>query len=230
MLVDVRAGGVVMNLDAIEQVDRVVCDSQDVPVTSESDCTSGFYQQIGGIDLTDALGITVGGRKKLAATVRFCYLSSDCPYANAFWNGRQMYYGDGYASADDVVGHEMTHGLIDQHAELFYWGQSGAINESIADIMGEIVDHRNPGPGDSPTSWGLGEDLPIGAIRDLRNPTLFDQPDRTTSGLYTPDLTYGDNGGVHTDSGVGNKTAYLISQGGSFNGQSVSGSTPATPG
>ena len=54
-----------------------------------------------------------------------------------------MFYGAGYAGADDVVGHEMTHGVIDRNSDLFYWGQSGAINESLADIMGEIVDHRN---------------------------------------------------------------------------------------
>ena len=56
-----------------------------------------------------------------------------------------MFYGQGYASADDVVGHEMTHGVIEHNSDLFYWGQSGAINESLADIMGEIVDHRTPG-------------------------------------------------------------------------------------
>ena len=54
-----------------------------------------------------------------------------------------MFYGAGYAGADDVVGHEITHGVIDRNSDLFYWGQSGAINESLADVMGEIVDHRN---------------------------------------------------------------------------------------
>ncbi|WP_395658712.1 M4 family metallopeptidase [Nocardioides sp.] len=250
VLVDVRSGAVLMNLDTIEGIDRVICDAANGPVASESPCSSGFarteggpasgvndvnkafeyagavsdfYAAIGGIDLTQVLGIDVGGVQKLASTVRFCYASRPCPYANAFWNGHQMYYGDGYASADDVVGHEMTHGIVDHSSELFYWGQSGAMNESMADIMGEIVDHRYATPGDSPTDWRLGEDLPIGAIRDLHDPTIYDQPDRMTSGFYTADATYDDNGGVHTNSGVGNKTAYLISQGGTFNGQTVTG-------
>jgi hypothetical protein len=189
-----------------------------------SGVVSDFYQQVGGLDLTALLGINVGGAKKLASTVRQCFIGETCPYGNAFWNGRQMYYGEGYAGADDVVGHEMTHGVVDQYSELFYWGQSGAINESVADIMGEIVDHRHPSAGDTPTDWELGEDLPIGAIRDLSSPTSFGQPDRMTSALWDPDTAgYGDNGGVHTNSGVGNKTAYLISQGGSFNGQTVTG-------
>ena len=55
-----------------------------------------------------------------------------------------MFYGQGFASADDVVGHEMTHGVIERNSDLFYWGQSGAINESLADVMGEIIDHRPP--------------------------------------------------------------------------------------
>ena len=42
-----------------------------------------------------------------------------------------MYYGEGFAAADDVVGHEITHGIVDSYSNLFYWGQSGAINESI---------------------------------------------------------------------------------------------------
>ena len=82
-----------------------------------------------------------------------------------------MFYGQGYASADDVVGHEMTHGVISHNSDLFYWGQSGAINESLADIMGEIIDHRTRRPrGDSPAQLALGEDLPIGAVRNMSNP------------------------------------------------------------
>ncbi len=250
VLVDDHTGGVLFNSDAVQHTDRVVCDAGNV-VANPAPCTSGFarieggpasgvsevnkaydlsgavadyYQQIGSIDLTQALGINVGGAKKLASTVRLCPVGQGCPYANAFWDGTQMFYGDTYAGADDVVGHEMTHGVIDQYSELFYWGQSGAINESIADIMGEIVDHRHPSTGDSATDWRLGEDLPIGAIRNLKNPPVFGQPDRMTSSLYTADdVNYGDSGGVHTNSGVGNKTAYLISQGGTFNGQTITG-------
>lgn len=261
VLVDDVTGSVLMDLSTINHVDRVVCDNSDVPVASESTCTSGFartegglpsrvqdvnqaydysgavstfYSATGGLDLTELLGVDVGGDKKLASTVRFCYVSSGCPFANAFWNGIQMYYGTGYAAADDVVGHEITHGVIDRFSELFYWGQSGAINESMADIMGEIVDHRTAGPGDSPASWSLGEDLPCCApsgIRNLKDPTLFDDPDSTQSPLWVNDADSGyfDNGGVHFNSGVGNKTAYLISQGGSFRGQTVVGIDAGDP-
>lgn len=255
VLVDDRTAVVVFRTSLIQAADRVVCDQGNV-TAAEAPCTSGFartegqpatgvvdvdaafdlsgavaefYQEIAGADLTADLGIDVGGTRKLASTVRYCTAdpADACPYENAFWNGQQMYYGAGFAAADDVVAHEMTHGFIDQHSRLFYWGQSGAINESMADVIGEIVDHRHPSAGDVASDWRLGEDLPFGAIRDLADPPAAGQPDRTTSVLYSND--YGDNSGVHTNSGIANKTAYLISQGGSFNGQAITGIDAGDP-
>lgn len=228
VLVDDQAGRVVMNLDQIQHADRVVCDLNNAEIDTNDPplCTSGFartegqgpvavadvndayalsgavsdyYDAIGDLDLTQLLGIDVGGQPKLASTVRVCDETQPCPYENAFWNGAQMYYGQDYASADDVVGHEMTHGVIDQYSQLLYWGQSGAMNESMADIMGEIVDQRRTGDGDS--DWDLGEDLPIGAIRNLADPTLGEDPDniangspdKMTSPFYWADAGYNDN-------------------------------------
>lgn len=261
VLVDVVTGGVVMDLDAIHYLDRVVCDQQSAVLDDGPDCVSGFartetsgpspvrdvnvafdmsgvvaefYDEIGGIDLTAALGIPVDGVPKLASTVRVCRTDHPCPFPNAFWNGRGMYYGAGFADADDVVGHEMTHGIIDQYSQLFYWGQSGAINESIADVMGQIVDARNVGPGDGPTEWLMGEDLAEGPARNVADPTWGDDPSRAhpdsmTSRWYAPDRDWHDSGGVHSNSGVGNKTAYLISQGGTFGGQEVRGIDEGDP-
>jgi Zn-dependent metalloprotease len=259
VLVDDHTGQVLLHSDLIERADpdRVVCDRIDVrgldssctslfartetgPASLVSDVNSAFdlsgvvstfYADVAHVSLTQLLGVDVGGVKKLASTVRYCttYSGDACPYANAFWNGRQMFYGTGWANADDVVGHEMTHGFIDQYSRLFYWGQSGAINESMADVIGEIIDHRNVSPDDTAGDWRLGEDSPVGTIRSLSNPLLYGQPDRMTSSRYTADAGYTDSGGVHTNSGVGNKTAYLISQGGSFNGQSITGIDGADP-
>jgi bacillolysin len=252
MLVDDRTGGVVRDLDLVEHVDRVVCDndnalSTDFPCTTDfarveggppsrsvpdvndayafAKVVSDFYQQIGGIDLTRLIGVDEGNHKSLASTVRYCDFTlpaDQCPYQNAFWNGQAMFYGQGYASADDVVGHEMTHGVIERNSDLFYWGQSGAINESLADVMGEIIDHRHATAGESPHNWQLGEDLPIGAVRNMKDPGRFGQPDSMTSSRYAR-AGDSDNGGVHTNSGVGNRTFYLISQGGRQGGQTVHG-------
>ena len=108
-----------------------------------------------------ALGMT------LVSTTRYCPNSSHCPYANAFWNGDQMVYGAGFASADDVVGHELTHGVTESTSNLFYYYQSGAINESFSDVWGEFIDQTNgAGTDTARVKWLIGEDIPgLGAIR-----------------------------------------------------------------
>jgi bacillolysin len=188
------------------------------------------YLAFGGFDLTNLIGRFVDGasEKALAQTVRWCYTGFTCPYANAFWNGSQMYYGQGYAVADDVVGHEMTHGVTERNSGLFYWSQSGAMNESISDIMGEIIDHRNVTAADVPaTEWALAEDLPgfPTGLRNIQDPTIKGDPDKTSSTFYVKEACcgYPDSDGVHTNSGVGNKTFYLASQGGTFNSQTITG-------
>ncbi len=84
----------------------------------------------------------------LKSTVRWIpeNCGSDCPggkYPNAFWDDTQMVYGADYASADDVVGHELSHGFTHFTSGLFYYYQSGAINESLSDIFGEFIDQSN---------------------------------------------------------------------------------------
>ena len=133
-----------------------------------------------------------------------------CPLDNAFWNGAQMVYGESFAGADDVVGHELTHGVTDATSRLLYYGESGAINESMSDVMGELIDLGN-GIDQPADNWLLGEDLPIGEIRSMINPPSFGDPDKMTSTLYFGGPQ--DSHGVHTNSGVDNKAAYLIARG-----------------
>ena len=142
-------------------------------------------------------------------------------YQNAFWNGSQMAYGDQFSRADDVVGHELTHGVTQFTSNLFYYYQSGAINESLSDVFGEFVDLTNGHGNDVPSvRWVLGEDITgAGGIRNMQNPPLLGDPDKMTSPLYYTGS--GDNGGVHFNSGINNKTAYLLADGGSFNGQTI---------
>jgi len=147
-------------------------------------------------------------------------------FPNAFWNGTQMVYGDAdFYAADDVVGHELTHGVTDFESNLFYWYESGAINESMSDIFGEIFDQSNVydsfgNPDQASDKWLMGEDLSE-PIRDMEDPPAYDQPDSTQSIYYTSDPFVDDNGGVHTNSGVSNKAAYLMAQGGTFNGYTI---------
>ncbi len=178
--------------------------------------TYAFYNSLGRNSVDNA-GLP------LKSTVRYCDSSNPCPYANAFWNGSQMIYGQGYASADDVVAHELTHGVTQFTSQLLYYAESGAINESMSDVMGELVDLGSTVSGPDPPAdrWLIGEQLPGGAIRSMSDPTIYGDPDRMTSPLYSGSST--DSHGVHTNSSVGNKAAFLITDGGTFNGQTIVG-------
>jgi Zn-dependent metalloprotease len=184
--------------------------------------TYAFYINQHGRDSIDNAGMDI------VSTVHY-----DSGYANAFWSSseQQMVYGDayGFPLGDDVVGHELTHGVTDYESNLFYYYQSGAINESFSDLWGAFVDLTNEDGDDSAgVRWLMGEDISgMGAIRDMENPPVYGDPDKMTSANYytgSADLGwFGDNGGVHTNSGVNNKAVFLLTDGGSFNGFDVTG-------
>lgn len=180
--------------------------------------TYDFYSVEHGRDSLNNAGMTLSG------TVRYCDPSDTCPMPNAFWSDstQRMYFGETYASADDVVGHELTHGVTSYESNLIYFNQSGAINEAFSDFWGEWIDLINGAGNDAPAvRWLMGEDLPIGAIRNMANPPDYGDPDRMGSPYYSANI--GDVGGVHYNSGVANKLCYLLTDGASFNGRTVTG-------
>jgi uncharacterized protein YcfL len=144
-------------------------------------------------------------------------------YDNANWNGTQMIYGDayGFPLADDVVAHELTHGVTQYESNLFYYYQSGAINESFSDLWGEYYDQTNGLGNDSPGAlWQMGEDVSgFGALRSMSNPPAYGDPDRMSSSNYYQ--SEDDNGGVHHNSAINNKAVYLMVDGGTFNSKTV---------
>jgi len=167
--------------------------------------------------------------RTIQTTVRYCHPDYGCPMNNAYfsecwWNifcTDWFYFGEGYI-ADDIVSHEFTHGVTAYASGLIYENQSGAINDSFSDIWGEFIDLTNGKGTDTPAvKWELGEDSPGGAFRNMKDPAMFNDPDRMGSPNYYTGT--GDHGGVHTNSGVGNKLAYLLTDGDTFNGQTVSG-------
>lgn len=174
---------------------------------------------------------------------------------NAYWCPSKSYYcpkqnvmvfGPGYAGAVDIVAHEMVHGIIQHEANLVYSDEPGAVNESIADIFGALIEfYAKSGNG----NWLLGEQAPGYSmerpLRSLANPnlaspegtSLFDKSQAfSTSNRGQPDH-YGDvvtiddqicsttwlndNGCVHFNSGILNKFAYLIAEGGEHRGTPV---------
>ena len=126
--------------------------------------------------------------------------------------------GDSYVNNFDVTAHELTHAVVavTVNGGLNYLNQSGAINESYADIIGNLIQNEIK----NQTEWDIGENLSGGAIRSLSNPNKHRQPDKI-GGKYMTKYCYSnhshsgcDRGGVHTNSGVLNKAAYLMHQNG----------------
>ncbi len=138
---------------------------------------------------------------------------------NAFWSGTFIAYGDGRVAFDplpgglDVAAHEMSHGVIQHTVNLEYRNQSGALNESFADVFAVMVDRDD---------WLLGEDVvnstrifASGALRNMADPhngatpggTGW-QPAHMDEFRELPLET--DNGGVHINSGIPNRACFLL--------------------
>lgn len=155
----------------------------------------------------------------------------DCPNAN--WNGVTANYCTGTA-ADDVVAHEWGHAYTEYTSGLIYAWQSGAINEGYSDIWGETVDQLNnymdaeesnalrTACGSS-ARWMVGEETTAfnGALRDMWNPNCKGDPAKVTDAYYHCATT--DYGGVHTNSSVLNHAYALLVDGGTYNGQTITG-------
>jgi Zn-dependent metalloprotease len=147
----------------------------------------------------------------------------------------EMLFGPGF-ELDDIVAHEMTHGVTQFTSDLIYAGYSGAINESFSDMWGEWVDMTNGSINDIPRNrWIVGEefdpsllilfgvDPSLPGVRNMKDPTLKGDPDRLGSPLLINPNGFFDNGGVHINSGIGNKLCYLLTDGDTFNGYTVEG-------
>lgn len=149
------------------------------------------------------------------------YVHYDQSYANAFWDGQEMTYGDGDGgtfdsplTTIDIAGHEITHGLTENTANLVYDYESGALNESFSDIFGVTIDNFGNGTTGN-ALWRIGEQCTSNGngIRLMSNPGAFGDPD-TFEGTNWIAQGGADNGGVHTNSGVQNFWYYLMCSGG----------------
>ncbi|AHI02067.1 hypothetical protein GCM10010174_89400 [Kutzneria viridogrisea] len=182
---------------------------------------SKFYADKVGVDLTDLLGVDFGDGtgKALRGTVRICVPNYPCPYLNAFWNGEQMGFGEG-VTTDDVTGHELTHGVT-QHTSGLGGGQAASLNEGISDVFGKFIALTANDPNSTGANrWNLGAGTSLGVIRNMKDPrsSKKPQPDRVNGPGWDTN-----NPDEHINDGVVNKADYLITDGDTFNGQTVRG-------
>ncbi|MCC4604734.1 M4 family metallopeptidase [Xanthomonas campestris] len=191
--------------------------TDDVAVTEAYDylgATHDFYQTVYGRHSIDDAGMP------LIATVHY-----ERDYDNAFWNGEQMVFGDGdgevfnrFTTALDVIGHELTHGVIERTANLIYQGQSGALNESVSDVFGILIKQYSLRQSAQEADWIIGAGLLMPGIqgaglRSMRapgtaydDPALGKDPQPATMAGYVD--TQEDDGGVHYNSGIPNHAFY----------------------
>jgi Zn-dependent metalloprotease len=148
-------------------------------------------------------------------------------YNNAFWNGNQMVYGDGdgelfdrFTIDLDVIAHELTHGVTQYCANLRYWFQSGALNESFSDVFGTCCKQRVLGQDAKDGDWLIGAKVLKGddyALRSMKapgtaylnHPVLGNDPQPATMDQYRELQPWDDNGGVHINSGIPNHAFFL---------------------
>jgi Zn-dependent metalloprotease len=180
--------------------------------------THGLYADAFGRNSIDGQGMP------LKATVHFGRM-----YDNAFWDGQQMVFGDGdgevferFTRSLSVIGHELAHGVTQFSAGLAYRNQAGAINESVSDVFGALVEQYSRKQTAAEASWLIGEGLFTpqvqgSALRSMKAPgTAYDddvlgkdpQPDSMDSYVRTR----ADNGGVHINSGIPNRAFCLVAQ------------------
>lgn len=130
---------------------------------------------------------------------------------NAMWSNGAMYYGDGTGGYQftflSVCGHEITHGLTENTANLYYEYESGALNEAFSDMFGASIAYY----ASDTLKWTIGDELGS-AFRDMSNPKAYQNPD-TYHGQYWVTGS-DDNGGVHSNSGPANYWFYLLCAGG----------------
>ncbi|WP_394829664.1 M4 family metallopeptidase [Pendulispora albinea] len=167
------------------------------------------YKNLFGRDSFDGAGA------KLVSTVRYPG-SSDFL---VFWGSTHIVYGNGDgiqfsnpAYSLDLTGHEITHGVIERTSNLTYSGQPGALNESLGDIFGAVIEWYGQGKVVSAGTWQFAEDIYTphragDALRYLNDPKKDDY-----SLDFYPDYYNGVD--IHYASGISNLAFYLLSQGG----------------
>ncbi|MER7607038.1 M4 family metallopeptidase [Nocardioides sp. NPDC127503] len=177
-----------------------------------------LFEEVYGRDSYDGRGIEV------VMTVHY-----DRDYANAFWDGTQLVFGDGdgeifqrFTKAVDVIGHELSHAVTEHSAGLVYQGQPGALNESMSDVFGSCLKQRLLGQSADEADWIIGEGLftesvqGVGLRNMLEPGTAYDDPNlgKDPQPAHMDDIYDGtdDNGGVHINSGIPNRAFALAAK------------------
>lgn len=178
--------------------------------------TYDFYREVFGRNSLDDHGMTLTSSVHLGQKLN-----------NAFWTGQQMAYGDGdgvtfirFTKSVDVVGHELSHGVVAHTCNLSYLGESGALNEHFADVMGTLVKQWRLKQPVSKADWLIGADVmgpgvKAKALRTFDEAKAYENDpllgtDPQPKHLKDKFTGAADNGGVHINSGIPNHAFFLV--------------------
>lgn len=185
---------------------------------THSGCTYDFYLKQFGRNSLDGRGMTLVSSVHVGSKLN-----------NAFWNGQQMAYGDGdglafhrFTRSLDVIGHELTHGVISHECNLDYHDEPGALNEHFADVFGVLVKQWRRKQTAAQADWLVGKEIigPKSSARALRDfgagkayendPLLGTDPQ--PKHMKNKYKGTSDNGGVHINSGIPNHAFYRFAR------------------
>ena len=207
--------------------------SSTTAANGETAATDAHY----GIEVTYDFFKNILGRNGIDGANKATYsrVHYSNSYDNAFWSDTCfcMTYGDGSSfttlTSLDVAGHEMSHGVCANSANLTYSGEPGGLNESDSDIFGAMVEIYSRNGNTLPASvantdnaWMIGEQLAASPLRYMYKPSLDGgSKDAWSSTLGSLD--------VHYSSGPNNRMFFFLSQGASATSTSnyYSSYTPA---
>jgi Zn-dependent metalloprotease len=181
-------------------------------VFAETSSVATFYSQVFGRNSVDGMGMT------LLSSIHY-----GVGYNNAFWNGMQMTYGDGdgmifvdFSKGNDVIGHELTHGVTQHSLGLNYTNEAGGLNESMSDCFGSMFRQWEAKQNVTQADWLIGKDIMgptalkrgFTCLRDMANPAakhcLAPQP--TKFSQYRPGMD------PHESSGIPNLAFYTTAK------------------
>ena len=169
-------------------------------------CTTKFYDALAeyfdwsGIDNQD-------GSLKIGVFAR-----EQEDFVNAFWNGERTWIGNGNCNHGplatmEVVGHEFMHGIIGFTSDLIYADESGAVNESFADVMGHALEYLEDTDN---FNWELNSFLLNDKVEPFR---IMDDPKRKEHPALYRGEYWVDGANVHVNSSIGNLLYVLLADG-----------------
>ena len=184
-------------------------DQTAVRAFKETTGVANFYKKVFNRNSIDGAGMT------MMSSIHY-----GTKYNNAMWNGSQMIYGDGdnqifidFTSGNDVIGHELTHGVTQYTIQLGYTSDAGGLNESISDCFGSMFRQWEANQDVNQADWLIGHDIlgPVAkrrgftCLRDMANPanTHCLAPQPTKYSQITPGMD------PHYSSGPPNLAFYL---------------------